>query len=113
MSYQQADYGITLDSVPSKRCNTESTLCTPAEMVINDQYEWELALMGADVTNAGNNVGGLIEAVGCITTANNAVTVIVTWQGRTEISDAGLTEQCGGENAEKKRRQVKMEAFIY
>ena len=111
VSYNKVDYGVALDAVPSKRCNTEGTLCTPDEMVTNDQYEFELALMGADVTNDGNNVGGLVGAVGCITTAINVVTVIITWEGRTEISDGGAVGKCGIES--NKRRQVMMEAFIY
>jgi type IV pilus assembly protein PilV len=109
VSYARTDYGATLDSVPAKRCNTLAGICTPAEMVINDQYEWEFSLMGADVTNGTNNIAGLVGVRGCISHAANAVTVVVSWEGRTEISDAAKND-CG--SAGNKRRQVVVEAFI-
>jgi len=109
VSYVKADYGATLDSLPSKRCNTPAVLCTPAEMVVNDQYEWEVALMGADVKSGTTNLGGLIGARGCIEHAANAVTVVVSWQGRTSIQDS-VKHSCG--SAGDKRRQVIVEAFI-
>ncbi len=107
--YAATDYGETLNAVPAKRCNTLAGLCTPAEMVINDQYEWEMSLMGADVVNDGNNVAGLTGVRGCISHASNAVTVVVSWEGRTEIVDA-QKDSCG--SAGSTRRQVIVKAFI-
>jgi type IV pilus assembly protein PilV len=107
--YVAADYGETLNDLPAKRCNTLAGLCTPAEMVINDQYEWEMSLMGADVVNDGNNVAGLTGVRGCISHTLNAVTVVVSWDGRTEIVDA-QKESCG--SAVPTRRQVIVKAFI-
>ena len=107
--YAGTNYGETLDSVPAKRCNTMVAICTPAEMVINDKYEWEMSLMGADVINDGNNIAGLTGVKGCISHALNAVTVVVSWEGRTEIADAAK-DSCG--SAGSKRRQVIVKAFI-
>lgn len=109
VGYAATDYGETLDSVPAKRCNTVAGVCTPAEMVINDRYEWELSLMGADVVNDGNNMAGLTGVRGCINHALNAVTVVISWEGRTDIFDAEKNS-CG--TAGSKRRQVIVEAFI-
>ncbi len=110
--YAKTDYGASLDSVPSKRCNSAGNVCTPAEMVINDMYEWELALMGADVLQgtAKSKAGGLVGARGCIAQAANAVTVVISWQGRVDISDSKKVASCG--TAGNKRRQIVVEAFI-
>jgi len=107
--YEGTDYGLALNSIPSKRCNSILTLCTPAEMLTNDLYEWELALIGADVVYGTNSVAGLSGARACISHALNAVTVVVSWQGRTAISDS-LLSGCGTSGA--KRRQVIVGAFI-
>ena len=107
--YAATNYGEALDSAPDKRCSTIAGLCSPAEMVINDRYEWEVSLMGADVVNDGNNRAGLTGVRGCISQVANAVTVVVSWEGRTEIADA-VKDSCG--TAGKKRRQVIVEAFI-
>ncbi len=109
-NYAGTDYGVTLNSEPSKRCNTSGGLCSAAEMTTNDQYEWELALMGADVKYGTSNVGGLLDARACVSVTNNAVKVVITWQGRVELV-SGSTESCG--STSNKRRQVLVEAFVY
>jgi type IV pilus assembly protein PilV len=107
--YARTDYGVKLDDTPSKRCNSVANVCTPAEMLTNDMYEWEMALMGADVKNGTANIAGLIGSRACISHVLNAVTVVVSWEGRTEISDSEKNS-CG--TAGSKRRQVIVEAFI-
>jgi type IV pilus assembly protein PilV len=113
-SYAGTDYGVALNGLPDKRCRTSAGLCSTAEMVTNDQYEWELALMGADVKNGTSNAGGLVGARACIVVPaapnNNRVTVVVTWQGRSALVN-GNTQSCGDANS--KRRQVLVEGFIY
>ncbi len=108
--YATSDYGENLDAVPAVRCDRENAQCTPTQMVTNDRYEWELALVGGDVTSGGKNAGGLIGGRGCISQSGNALTIVVSWQGRTEISDSKKSESCGA--AGKKRRQVIVQAFI-
>lgn len=109
-AYAGVNYGAALNAVPTKRCSTRAGLCTPAEMAINDQYEWELALMGADVTNGSDSAGGLVDARACVSVNNNAVTVVITWEGRTELIN-GSTEGCGTTGSQ--RRQVSVEAFVF
>lgn len=110
--YAKTDYGVALDALPSKRCNTVANNCTAAEMVINDMYEWESALMGADVLQGvgKSKVGGLAGARACITHASQAITVVISWQGRTKISDSKKVDNCGITGS--KRRQVVVQAFI-
>jgi type IV pilus assembly protein PilV len=118
----QGVYGATLNAIPGVRCNSAASLCTSAQMVTNDLYEWEVKLMGADVTAGGKNSGGLVGAFGCIDHNKNAVTVVISWQGRIETADgydannnssaaATLANACG--TSDNKRRQVTVEAFVY
>ena len=109
-AYVADDYGVTLNDLPALRCDQPNALCTPAQMVTNDIYEWELALVGGDVTSGGKNRGGLIGGQGCIFQNGNALTVVVSWQGRNKIKDSKKSDACGA--ASKKRRQVVVQAFI-
>ncbi|WP_286235262.1 type IV pilus modification protein PilV [Thalassotalea sediminis] len=109
-TYAKTDYGVALDAIPANRCNVQGAACTAAQMATNDMYEWELALMGADVTSGGDRRGGLIDARGCVSHNANAVQVVVTWKGRTSTTDAKKVDNCGA--ASDKRRQVVVEAFI-
>jgi type IV pilus assembly protein PilV len=109
-------YGAQNLTAPGNRCNQANSLCTPAQMVTNDLYEWEQALKGANVQFSGKNAGGLIGATGCITHTVNQVVIVVTWQGRENIADGAqknstLAKACG--SASKKRRQVVIDGFIY
>ena len=108
--YMKTNYGVALDAVPAKRCNTVASICTPAEMVTNDTYEWEAELMGANVTQGSVNAGGLVGGRACISNVLNAITVVVSWQARVETSDSKKANSCG--TAGNKRRQVIVEAFI-
>lgn len=109
-SYVRSDYGATLDDVPDNRCNTPANLCDSVALATNDRYEWEAALMGADVTRDGANAGGLIGARGCITQNANAIQVVISWQGRVSTTDNAEVAGCG--TANDQRRQVVVEAFI-
>lgn len=120
-SYQGV-YGAVLNTLPATRCNSAAALCSSAQMAINDLYEWEVKLMGADVIAGGKNAGGLVGATGCISHDNNEVTVVVSWQGRVSTADgydadnnsaaaATLANSCGTTGS--KRRQVAVEAFVY
>jgi len=109
-AYVRDDYGSALDA-PGDRCNaTVAPGCGAAAMISNDRYEWELALMGADVTSYGQNAGGLVGAAACITQDNNLYTVVVSWQARNGTTDSS-TNTCG--KSGNKRRQVVVQAFIF
>ncbi len=91
-------------------CNSGAALCTPAQMVAHDLFSWEQALMGAGAQNEGNNVGGLVGGIGCLSVNGNQVTVVVTWQGKAKYTDANRAEGCG--TKADTRRQVVVQAFI-
>jgi len=112
--YGAADPGVA----PVPACNTPGALCNSAQMVATDLYQWTQLLRGANVTSGEQNVGGLTNAIGCITENNNAVTVTVSWQGRTSTQDGAAVSAdfatnaaCG--TASDKRRQVHIQAFIF
>lgn len=91
-------------------CNSAVDLCTPTQMVTHDLYGWEQSLMGASATNDGTNVGGLVGGIGCLTVNGNAVTVVVTWQGKAKFTDAKKADSCG--TSTNTRRQIVLEAFV-
>lgn len=103
-------YGAGVAVAPPT-CNSNLNLCNPAAMVVHDLFGWEQALMGASTKIGTDNAGGLVDAVGCIALNGNAVTVVVSWQGRTDINDAAKQAACG--SGSNKRRQVVVQAFIY
>lgn len=113
-TYGAADPGVA----PVPACNTPAALCNSAQMVATDLYQWSQLLRGANVTLGGQNVGGLISAIGCVAVNNNTVTVAVSWQGRTSTKDGAAANvnfttnaACGLAN--DKRRQVHIQAFIF
>jgi len=112
--YGAADPGVA----PVPACNAPGALCNSAQMVATDLYQWTQLLRGANVTSGGQNVGGLTNAIGCVTENNNTVTVTVSWQGRTSTQDGAAANAnfatnaaCG--TANNKRRQVHIQAFIF
>lgn len=114
-SYEGTYGGTTaLDSVEG--CDSEFTVCNNAQMVAKDLYQWEQTLLGADVTLNGKNIGGLLDAIGCIEHNDNAVTIIVSWQARVATKDSADSDfdfenNCGAQT--DRRRQVMINAFIY
>jgi type IV pilus assembly protein PilV len=108
--YARADYGVALDAVPAIDCNDANVPCSAIQIVAHDMYEWERALVGDDVTKNGNARGGLVFGRGCIFRNGNAMTVVVSWQGRNTLTDNENNEDCGA--ASGIRRQVVVQAFI-
>jgi type IV pilus assembly protein PilV len=96
--------------VSSPTCNSAAALCTAAQMVTHDLFGWEQSLMGAGATNGTTNLGGLVGGIGCLSVNGNEVTVVVTWQGKAEYTDANKAAGCG--TASNTRRQVVIDAFI-
>lgn len=107
----EGKYGATALSAPDPRCLSSTTLCSATQMVTNDLYEWTQLIRGAEATIGTTNTGGLVNARGCITHAEFAVTVVVSWEGKTDIKDSAKQSDCG--TSDGKRRQVLVEAFIY
>jgi type IV pilus assembly protein PilV len=109
--YAVNNYGAALNALPGNRCRIAAAVpCTALEVATNDMYEWEAALMGADVIFEGKNNGGLVGAAACITQNVNLYTVIVSWQARNSTMDNGINA-CG--TAGSKRRQVVVQSFIF
>jgi type IV pilus assembly protein PilV len=94
----------------SYSCSSYGTTETQAQVVdaVND---WSNLLKGTSEVSAGNNVGGLLNARGCIVydNINEIYTVSVVWQGLVETV-APTSTNCGatsyGGSASKFRRAV-------
>ncbi len=104
-------YGDVALTEPDTRCNNPAAICTSAQMVTNDLFEWSQALRGADAFEGTNNRGGLVNARGCITHNAQAVAIVISWEGRTKTSDGAAGSSCG--SASDKRRQITLNAFLF
>jgi len=74
---------------PNPNCTTAQ--CTTAELATFDLWEWDQLLDGASVS------GGLINPMACVTNNGNYLTVVIVWQGKTEL-DQSNAPACGAEN---------------
>jgi type IV pilus assembly protein PilV len=94
----------------SYSCSSYGTADTQAQ-VIEAVNEWSDLLKGTSEVAAGNNVGGLLNARGCIVfdSVNQTYTVSVVWQGLVETVAPAATN-CGntsyGGSSSKLRRAV-------
>lgn len=101
-----------------------ATICTAAETVAQDLWEWESKLDGASTLDPEDNpISGLIQARGCIDftpdagmTNSGQLRVIVSWLGLSETSDALQAAEvaCGViDDADTRfRRQVVLSTII-
>ena len=105
-------YALTTAAAGAPFAGTGATLpaCTagsgPQQAVADvDLAAWSTALQGATEVQAGNNIGAMLGARGCITSdGSNVYTVTVAWQGMsaTAAPPAALTcglGQYGGDDA--------------
>lgn len=93
-------------------CNS---VTTPTALTAHDIFEWKESLSGAGTKKGTVSVGGLVGGVGCINVTGGRVTVIISWQGRVDISDAAASDvgvECGSAALDKKRRRIVVNAFI-
>ncbi|MEY8213530.1 MAG: type IV pilus modification protein PilV, partial [Colwellia sp.] len=111
-------YGGAALTAPNPACDAIAAICTPAELVSYDLYQWTQSLRGANVTSGAQSAGGLLNARGCITEVNRVVTVTISWEGRESTQDGGAASAnfdtntaCGAAN--DKRRQIHIQAIIY
>lgn len=106
----EGTYGGSAATEPTPACNSEANACTPAQLRAYDIYEWTELLRGADAKIGGNNAGGLINALGCITHANQIVTVTIVWDGKVDSSDGG-GGTCGTSSAS--RRKIELTTYMF
>lgn len=103
----------TLDCV-TNACDDIDDLAT------YDLKQWEKAIDGVTETNAGSNVGGLVQPTGCITGpaggSEGVYTITLAWRGKTELSDSAKSSNtCGATlygTGDKYRRLLSITTFI-
>lgn len=86
------------------------TLCTPAQLVAWDLYEWRSAFSGEYEIVGTQNVGGLDTPTACIKVNGNSVSVTMTWRGISETSDNIGSIECG--TSSKRRRVFTIQTVI-
>ena len=96
-------------NTPSKLCSTASSNCSATEVIDSELWHWEQFMLGELVTHSGKARSGLTKPTTCITVTNEAVKVVVSWQGRVKTTKGG-TEDCGAESAY--RRQLVFDSFV-
>ncbi len=115
------DYGVTyfgtgIDAAVYN-CSAAGVFSDQAEA---DVITWDSMLKGATETLSGSNVGGLIDARGCITTAldgngDRVFRVTVTWQGQSDMSppaDPCAANLYNADGADTRRRAVFLETHF-
>ncbi|MES9884066.1 MAG: type IV pilus modification protein PilV [Sedimenticola sp.] len=115
---------VSAASEPSPNCSTGA--CTKAQLAAHDLWGWEQEIDGAAITygNDDTKAGGLLNPKGCIIftvstgkTNTGLLSVIVNWEGMTDISDAVATggTVCGdvAANSDRSRRQHTVNTFVY
>ncbi len=115
------------NTTPSPDCSG-SAVCNAAQLATYDLWSWEQGIDGAAITKVINastiRTGGLASSNGCIVFAADAgktntgqMTVILSWESLTDISDAveaGGTA-CGSvaANSNASRRQTVVSTYIH
>lgn len=107
----EGSYGASALSAPVPSCTDEATACNFAQRRVYDLYEWSELLRGAEAKIGTTNVGGLVNGRGCITHNNQIVTVVISWEGKTETNKSWTSESCGTES--NKRRQLSITAYLF
>mgnify|MGYP000527770443 CR=1 FL=1 len=138
INYIGTNYGDTSTTFSPEDCISNAgeaeDRCNTGQLAVFDKYQWHNLLLGADVTNHGNNTSGLISPRGCVYLDRatgvssldlNAgqVTVVVTWGAKEGMQD-GLSGKsinvqgtafdisgCG--TASNKRRHVVVSSYVY
>lgn len=110
LNQYEGTFGAVARTAPNPRCRLAGDNCTAAQRVANDLYEWSELLRGADAKSGEQNVGGLVNAVGCIEHTAQAVTITISWQSKIATTDGG-TGDCGKDIDD--RRQVVLSAFLF
>jgi type IV pilus assembly protein PilV len=87
-AYDAAVNVVFSTNVTTPTPNCGSAVCTPAQIVDYDMWQWWLGLKGA---SESNDTGGLLEARGCVDQPDNAqpnlYRVRISWRGMTCLPD--------------------------
>lgn len=105
-AYVVADLDPGALTEPSPNCTTAQ--CTTAQLAAYDLWEWDQLLDGAVVS------GGLVNPMACVTNDGNYLTVIIVWQGKTELDQTNAPE-CGADNyvdTANMRQWIRLNTFV-
>ena len=93
-AYTTAGVGGGSLGAPGTDCGTLVSTCNSASLSAWDIWQWEQVLDGNDAVSGGASVGGLVNPTGCISINGDLVTVVIAWQGKVALDQAGMPA-CG------------------
>jgi type IV pilus assembly protein PilV len=95
-STQSTGFAGSIEPAP----DCESSSCSPFELAEHDVWEWEQALIGAAEESEGENTGGLVLPMACLTGptdgGSGTYTIAINWRGHDEI-DTSTPDPCGAD----------------
>lgn len=87
--------------------------CTPAQMVSWDRYQFDQAIKGSSETRDERNIGGLINAEGCVEHTDGLIRIVLVWQGvRLGGAATSPIANCGSSIAATERRMYSFTTFV-
>ncbi|WP_035482633.1 type IV pilus modification protein PilV [Gallaecimonas xiamenensis] len=101
-------YGQTV-AVASK-C-ARAAVCDSAALAAWDKYQWHQELQGIRTKEGNASIPLLQNAVGCVSVANNLMTVTLSWEGIQATSDGAIDGNCG--TASTRRRQLQVKSVVW
>lgn len=88
--------GVTGHTEPTPDCLTSE--CSPSELAQRDVWEWEQALIGVSEQSGGENTGGLVLPMACMTGptdgSSGMYTIAVNWRGNAEFTGSTSPDPC-------------------
>ncbi|MBM7071562.1 type IV pilus modification protein PilV [Shewanella sp. 202IG2-18] len=95
-------------------CESLNSICSAQESVEADLFLWSQKLAGNEEVDGEQFIGGLDQAMGCITVNGNSVSVAISWksirESRTSIENAGQhysgAWSCSNEGVDGNRKRL-------
>lgn len=109
---QLSSYADTYTGAKTAVKSCQINICTTAETLLWDQYQWDQSLIGAAEQVGGQNVGGLDSPIACITESAGVVSVVIAWRGIREMSASSIAETDCGSTLGKRRRVFALSTMI-
>ena len=117
----------TVSTEPTPICD-DSNPCTPAQLLLHDQWDWDQIVRGATETRGGTETGGLVLPTVCVTAPpvtspgfpTGTYNVAIAWRGQTPLANP-TANACGqgtgrydddAGNSDLHRRLLVVDVFI-
>ncbi len=103
----QSPYEVLPSLTGMKVCEGASVNCSPSELAVWDAYQWTWLLSGAaEKSESDSNIGGLDNAVGCVSVVNKDVTIAIAWKGIRATKNSSSASDCDTAGGLDDRRRL-------